>query len=72
MTTIQKINKLNKECGFSLGIQCYDFGNRTTWQISAFREESPLAIKNKYPFIEGQTVKEVVDRAYQFVFESKL
>lgn len=67
MTTIQKVEALNKVCENSLGFQCYSMG----WEARSFREKTPLGYSTKRKFIGGKTFEEVVDNAYKFVFNKQ-
>jgi len=65
MNTIQKLEKLNKECKESISIVYHLNG----WQIRSYEDDSLLSVNNKYPRITGKTFKECVDEAYKFVFK---
>lgn len=69
MTTTQKIEALNKACKNSLGIQCYT--DEHGWEIHSFKDNTPLDMGNHYPYFTGNTLKEVVDKAYDFVFNKQ-
>lgn len=66
MTTIEKIEALNKKCENSLGVQCYSCG----WEVTSFRSGTPLELGRGLK-ITGDTIREAVSKAYKFVFESK-
>jgi hypothetical protein len=67
MTTIKKIEALNKICEDSLGLQCYTVG----WEVSSFRHGTPLEVGSKIGHVKAETLKAAVDLAYKLVFESK-
>lgn len=67
MTTLQKIEKLNKKCDETLSFCHYE-----AWEIHSFRVGSPLSMEKHYPFFKADTLKEVVDLAYKFVFENEI
>ena len=67
MTTIQKIEALQKVCEDSVGFQCYTMG----WEVTSFRNGTPLSAEVKRRRVGGKTFVEAVNDAYQFVFESK-
>lgn len=60
----KKIELLNKACKNSLSICCFSDG----WEIHSYQDGSPLCQELHYPHIKGKTITEVVDKAYEFVF----
>lgn len=63
LTTVEKMEALNKECKNTLGLTHFEL-----WEIHSYGDDTPLNMKVKYPYIKAKTIKEVVDLAYQFVF----
>ena len=64
MNTASRIAKLNEACDGTLDIIHYD-----VWQIHSYGDNTPLSMKNKYPFISDPDIKVAVKKAYDFVFE---
>ena len=63
MTTIEKIEKLNKECNNSINIV-----HHSEWEINSYETDTPLSMEKFYPYFHDKSLKKVVDMAYQFVF----
>lgn len=63
MTTLQKIEKLNKACDWTL-----DIFHHQEWSIHSYGDDTPLCIEHHYPYFEAKSVKAVVNKAYKFVF----
>jgi hypothetical protein len=64
MTTIQKIEELNKACDGTLSITSH-----TEWSIYSYGDNTPLDMGKKYPFISSSNFEDLVNKAYKFVFK---
>ena len=64
MTTIEKIEKLNKLCKNTLSISHFK-----EWEISSFGNGTYLNMNLKYPYLKNKSLRMLVNEAYDYVLD---